>query len=74
MSTFVDGAAIDAGACADDACPYGFYGVTTGVNVARPRPDQLSPALAGLNLLSPIYLGGRIDHTGSAHSRVEWRC
>jgi hypothetical protein len=55
MSTFVDGAAVDAGR-------YGFYqGLPPADNVARPRPDQLSPALAGLNLLSAVYLGGRFD-------------
>jgi hypothetical protein len=56
MSTFVDGAAVDASVPGR----YGFYR-SSDLNVARPRPDQLSRDLAGLNLLSSIYLGGRFD-------------
>jgi hypothetical protein len=58
MATFIDGAAVDPGVPGR----YGFYqGLAREANVANPRPDQLTPNLAGLNLLSDIYLGGRFD-------------
>ena len=53
MSTFIDGTAINP----DN---YGFLDSQIE-NVARPHPDQLSPTLSGLHLLSDIYLGDRFD-------------